>query len=64
MARKEKNKELKDAGFPANGHCYACGKEVSEDSHFCPGDDSRLVGRLLSNPKSAPHITKAIPSQR
>ena len=61
MPRKEKNKELKEAGFSANRHCYTCGVGgLGDDSHFCPGDDSHLVKRLLSNPKSAPHITKAI----
>ena len=60
MARKEKNKELKEAGFSANRHCYTCGAVVAEDSHFCPGDDAHFVGRLLNNPESAPFIREAI----
>ena len=54
------NKELRDAGFKANGHCYTCGKEVGAGSHYCPGDDSRLISTLLTNPATAAAMHKVL----
>ena len=48
-------------GFVSNGHCYSCGMDVRNGSHFCGrGHDNMLIDALLVNPASAEMMAEAI----